>query len=230
MTSDEPAAEPPSAQGRSGPGADIPFMVGWLARENGAGKLSVLDQRFDAASLSVLRVSARACAARAGMPAGRVTDIVIALHEVAANAVRHGAGSGRLRMWDHLGALYCLVDDDGPAAAGAGVADSAGQNLADRWPYEPGHGLWVARQVADQMAIRSDASGTRVIIIFTLPAIPESLGAATGRPGLPPSAMKPYSLPGAWRLIVIPGGRHGRVHRPGPRITRTNGRRRCGGS
>lgn len=165
MTSDTPPAQPD-----------------WRPPEDAAAP-SVLDQCFDANSLAALRAAAHACAARAGIPAERTTDIVIALHELAANAVRHGAGSGRLRVWHRVDALYCRVDDVGPAAAvgspGTGCGDigteetgSVGQNLADRWPYEPGHGLWLARQVADQMSLRSDSSGTRVVITFSLHTIP----------------------------------------------------------
>ncbi len=161
MTSDEPPAQP-----------------GWLQGE--AAARYVLDQCFDASSLSALRTAAQACVVQAGMPAERATDIVIALHELAANAVRHGAGSGRLRIWDRIGALYCRVDDDGEAAtrsqghggAGTDGAGSAGQNLADSWPREPGHGLWLARQVADQMTLRSDSRGTIAAITFVMPVIP----------------------------------------------------------
>ena len=160
MTSDTPPAQPD-----------------WRPPEDAAAP-SVLDQCFDANSLAALRAAAHACAARAGIPAERTTDIVIALHELAANAVRHGAGSGRLRIWDRVGALYCRVDDGGPAAtrpaaARGGDADGgAGQNLADRWPRESGHGLWLARQVADQLTLRSDSRGTMAVITFSTPAIP----------------------------------------------------------
>ena len=72
----------------------------------------------------------------------------------------------------------CRVDDDGPAATLPGAARSdartdgaAGQNLADRWPREPGHGLWLARQVADQMMLRCDSHGTSAVITFSVPAI-----------------------------------------------------------
>jgi len=158
MTSDEPTAQP-----------------GWQTQDE-ASAPSVLDQCFDASSLSALRTATQACAAQAKMPAERATDVVIALHELAANAVRHGAGSGRLRIWDHIGALYCRVDDDGPAAALPGAADTctdgvAGQNLADGWPREPGHGLWLARQVADQLTLRCDSRGTSAVITFSVPAI-----------------------------------------------------------
>ena len=106
MASDEPPAWPP----RGDPGLDRAVLA-----QDEAGAPSVLDQGFDATSLSALRVSMQACAAQAGMSADRATDVVIALHELAANAVRHGAGSGRLRVWDRVGVLYRRVDDVGPA-------------------------------------------------------------------------------------------------------------------
>ncbi len=181
MTSDEPADQASPARGGTGAGVDGLVLAAWLAQETVTP--SLLDQSFDAASLSALRTSTRACAARAGMPADRAADIMIALHELAANAVRHGAGSGRLRIWDHVGALYCRVDDDGPAAAVAapggdhgngarGTPGSAEQNLAEHWPYQAGHGLWLARQVADQIRLCSDSSGTRAVIAFGLPGTP----------------------------------------------------------
>lgn len=167
MTSDEP-----------------PAQQGWRPQDEAAAP-AVLDQCFDAGSLSALRASTQACAAQAGMPAERATDLVIALHELAANAVRHGAGSGRLRIWDHAGALYCRVDDDGSADGPPGPigAGSASQNLADRWPREPGHGLWLARQVADQLTLHADSHGTSAVITFSLPAIADPLGAAVNLRG-----------------------------------------------
>ena len=150
MTSDEPPTQPGRPQ-------------------DAAAARYVLDQCFDASSLSALRTATQACAAKAGMSEERATDIVIALHELAANAVRHGAGSGRLRIWDQASTLYCRIDDDGPADAGSG--DAGGTILADRWPREPGHGLWLARQVADQMTLRCDARGTSAVITFSRPAI-----------------------------------------------------------
>ena len=122
MTSDEP-----------------PAQRGWRPQDEAAAP-SVLDQCFDAGSLSALRASTQACAAQAGMPAERATDFVIALHELAANAVRHGAGSGRLRIWDHAGALYCRVDDDGSAAEPPGTigAGSPARTSPTAGPASPG--------------------------------------------------------------------------------------------
>lgn len=82
-----------------------------------------------------------------------------AVHELAANAVRHGAGSGRLVMLATAGALRCLVSDAGPEAG--------------PWPVRQGHGLWIARAVADQLAVSSGLRGSRG---------PGSETAAPGRP------------------------------------------------
>src|SRR5580658_7633829 len=65
----------------------------------GGGNPSVIDQVFDAGSLYALRSAVAAHAADAGLPEGRIEDLVLAVHELAANAVRHGAGQGRLRAW-----------------------------------------------------------------------------------------------------------------------------------
>src|ERR1700735_559198 len=69
----------------------------------------ILDQAFDADSLYALRAAVAAHATQAGLPPGRADDLVIAVHELAANAGRHGAAPGRrpghpaLRLVRHRG-------------------------------------------------------------------------------------------------------------------------------
>jgi serine/threonine-protein kinase RsbW len=122
---------------------------------------SSLDQPFDPGALLVLRGAVEACARRAGIPEDRVADVVLAVHELMANAIRHGAGKGRLRVWRVPGALRCQVDDEGAPAQ----APPAGS-----WPVRQGHGLWVVRQIADQMEVLPGPGGTRAIIAFAVPA------------------------------------------------------------
>jgi anti-sigma regulatory factor (Ser/Thr protein kinase) len=136
-----------------------------------------LDQAFDSGTLYALRAAVQAHAIQAGLPESRSDDLVIAVHELAANAVRHGAGAGRLRMWERDGALHCQVDDSGSPAPGgdAGPAQSAqsaqsarpGGNVADRWPFLPGHGLWLVRLVADQISVFSGPDGTCATVVFS---------------------------------------------------------------
>jgi anti-sigma regulatory factor (Ser/Thr protein kinase) len=122
-----------------------------------------LDQPFDPGSLLELRRAVQAHVREAGMPEERQMDVVLAVHELMANAIRHGAGKGRLRIWEAADALHCQVDDDG-------VTPPIDRNQP--WPVRHGHGLWVVRQVADQMEITTGPAGTRATIAFALPSGP----------------------------------------------------------
>lgn len=122
--------------------------------------IAVLDQVFDRESLYALRAAVAAHAAEAGLARQRVYDVVTAAHELAANAVRHGAGHGRLRLWADDRSLHCEVSDDGPADQ-----DPTGPYAA-AWHREHGHGLWIIDQVADQVTLDRDPAGTTVNITF----------------------------------------------------------------
>jgi len=132
----------------------------------------VLDLAFDSGTLSLLRAKVQAQADQAGFPADRATDVVLALHELAANAVRHGAGAGRLRIWRQASAWLCQVEDGDPLPSGDPAAAGHAPRLAmmNGWQAVPGHGLWVVRQVADQLQVRSGPDGTRATVTFGLPS------------------------------------------------------------
>ena len=127
----------------------------------------VIDQVFDADSLYALRSAVAAHGADAGLPEGRVGDLVLAVHELAANAVRHGAGHGRLRAWRTDSSLRCEVTDDGAPRA-AGASEGGTESGDARWRVESGHGLWLIRQVADRTSWRTGPSGTVAAVSFTL--------------------------------------------------------------
>jgi anti-sigma regulatory factor (Ser/Thr protein kinase) len=133
----------------------------------------LLDQEFDSGTLYALRAAVQAHAGQAGLSEDRVGEVVLAIHELAANAIAHGAGHGRLRMWERGDALSCEVVDAGPVGAGrpTGPPDSppGPSEAADPWPTTDGHGLWLVRQVADQLDLRSGPRGTRAMVIFALP-------------------------------------------------------------
>jgi anti-sigma regulatory factor (Ser/Thr protein kinase) len=163
----------------------------------------ILDQEFDSGTLYALRSAVQAHADLAGLPEDRASEVVLAVHELAANAIAHGAGHGRLRIWDLADALSCEVVDAGRAGGPAEVRgpdavggpdgvrgpdavggpdgvrgpdtvrgpDAVGGSWAvtDPWPVENGHGLWLVRQVADQLDLRSGPRGTRAVVTFALP-------------------------------------------------------------
>ena len=137
----------------------------------------LLDPEFDSGTLYALRAAVQAHVGQAGLPEDRVGEVVLAIHELAANAIAHGAGHGRLRMWERAGALSCEIVDAGPVGAGPPTGPSLGgagrptgpSEAADPWPAANGHGLWLVRQVADQLDLRSGPRGTRAVVTFALP-------------------------------------------------------------
>ena len=149
----------------------------WPEPAGGNDAPPVLDLRFDSDKLHSARAQVRACASHAGFGADEAEGVVLAVHELAANAVRHGGGAGRLRVWNLAGALYCQVDDGDlpmssrPGGDDDGIAVVKPSGSPDRasvnsLPCEHGHGLWVVQQVADQMQSLSGPAGTSVLVRF----------------------------------------------------------------
>jgi anti-sigma regulatory factor (Ser/Thr protein kinase) len=143
------------------------------SREEGAGSRPLsgspsrpvpLEQDFDDGSLYALRSAVAAHAAAAGLPPDRVYDVVAVAHELAANAIRHGAGRGHLRLEAVDGVLTCQVRDDGPASG----RDSSPAAGTGRWPAEHSHGLWLIEQLADKFTIDRGPGGTAATAAFTL--------------------------------------------------------------
>jgi anti-sigma regulatory factor (Ser/Thr protein kinase) len=150
----------------------------------GDGVTPDLDLAFASGSLHELRAEVLAQACGAGLSESRAMDVVLAVHELAANSVCHGAGTGRLRMWQLTRTLCCLVDDGDPPASGdsAGrpggrIGPAVSETGASRptptssWPSVRGHGLWVVQHVADHMHVVSGPGGTRVRLTFDLPLV-----------------------------------------------------------
>jgi anti-sigma regulatory factor (Ser/Thr protein kinase) len=108
------------------------------------------------------RAAVAAHTAAAGLPRQRVYDVVTVAHELAANAIRHGAGHGRLRLWADGRSLHCQVRDDGPADQDASRLNAAA------WNREHGHGLWLIDQVADQVSLDRNPAGSSVTVAFII--------------------------------------------------------------
>jgi anti-sigma regulatory factor (Ser/Thr protein kinase) len=129
-----------------------------------------LEQYFDSRSLHTLRSAVAAHAAAAGLARQRVYDVTAAAHELAANTVRHGSGHGRLLLWIDKAFLYCQVSDDGTDAR----ASSQLPTDPASWQANPGHGLWLIGQLADELTINRGPAGVTAIVAFAItPAIGE---------------------------------------------------------
>jgi anti-sigma regulatory factor (Ser/Thr protein kinase) len=110
-------------------------------------------------SLTAVRAFTAAQAHRAGLPPHRVSDLVIAVAELAANTLAHTRGSGTVTFWVTDDEIVCQVQDQGqitdPLAGKVRPAPDASGG---------GRGLWLVHQVCDQVEIRSGKAGTTVRI------------------------------------------------------------------
>ena len=117
---------------------------------------------FGADELHEVRKLVTSHAGAAGLDPERVWELGLAVHEVATNSVKHGGGSGSLRVWFETGSLVCEVRDTG----------RLDDPLAGRHrpvPTEPdGRGLWMANQLCDLVQVRSTAHGTVVRMVAWL--------------------------------------------------------------
>jgi anti-sigma regulatory factor (Ser/Thr protein kinase) len=94
-------------------------------------------------------------ARRAGLGAERTVDLVLAVHETAANTISHTTGGGVLHVWHTPEEIACQVHDQGE------ITDP----LAGRVRYGPddhGHGLWLVNRVCDLVELRTGPAGTTV--------------------------------------------------------------------
>jgi anti-sigma regulatory factor (Ser/Thr protein kinase) len=114
-----------------------------------------LDVRFDGPGLTLLRFTVAAHAAELA-PEDTAEEVVLVAHELATNAIRHGGGRGRLRLWRAHGHVCCQVIDGGPGL----VDPSAGTRPPT--PSTPGgRGLWITRQLSE-LTIETSSTGTTV--------------------------------------------------------------------
>jgi anti-sigma regulatory factor (Ser/Thr protein kinase) len=103
-------------------------------------------------------------ASDAGLTDLRLYNFVVAASEIMTNALQHGGGVGDVRVWVDEGNLYCEVVDRGPGMPGGRVN---GFHRPDPGMIR-GRGLWLARQICDQVDVQTGSSGTTVRLRYHL--------------------------------------------------------------
>lgn len=129
----------------------------------GVDETPALDQPFDEDGLFSLRSAVAAHTADLGAGA-IVDDAVLVAHELSSNAVRHGGGTGRLRLWRTGVDLHIRVHD-----SGGGLPDPAQAGMTRPSPSVPGgRGLWIVRHLAAAMHIEQAPDGMTITATLSL--------------------------------------------------------------
>jgi anti-sigma regulatory factor (Ser/Thr protein kinase) len=115
--------------------------------------------------LAAVRALVYRYAKQAGLPEHRALDLVLAVSEVAANTVRHAKSPGSLKIWYDTEEIICQIKDEGT------IRDPLAGQRRPSMDTAGGHGLWIVRQVCDDVETRSDETGTTVRLHMRLPRL-----------------------------------------------------------
>jgi anti-sigma regulatory factor (Ser/Thr protein kinase) len=109
---------------------------------------------FGLDDLSRLRTLVTGCAAAAGLERPKVTDLILAVNEVATNSLKHAEAPGRMRVWAEPDGIACQLEDPGH------IADPLVGRRRPAPSVEGGLGLWMVNQLCDLVEVRTSARGT----------------------------------------------------------------------
>lgn len=115
----------------------------------------VLSRSIDIGLGSIRELTASAARA-AGLDEGRSQDLVLAVDEAATNALVHGRGPARLRMWREDRELICEISDRGR------LTEPLAGRRRPRPNWTHGRGVWMMNQLCDLVELRPMPDGTVV--------------------------------------------------------------------
>jgi anti-sigma regulatory factor (Ser/Thr protein kinase) len=97
-----------------------------------------------------------------GLTEDQISNLIVAINEIAANTIEHTTSSGRIAAWREDGLFVCQVDDGG----------RLGDPLAGYVPPGPdadrGRGLVLVNQLCDLVRVHAGADGTTIRVHMSL--------------------------------------------------------------
>lgn len=121
--------------------------------EHGRPRLDV----HDPDDLAALRAAVEQALRGDGMPRQAVQGFLLAVSEITTNAMIHGSGPVRVRLWSGGGRALCAVHDGGPC-----FDPYSGYVPSERAVGTGGMGLWLARQMSDDLTVDGSDGGCTV--------------------------------------------------------------------
>ncbi|MEU8800571.1 sensor histidine kinase [Spirillospora sp. NPDC048819] len=118
---------------------------------------SAASMQIEPTGLHAVRDFVAQHAQRHHMAAKPLRDLIVAVTEVASNAIRHGTAPITVKVWTADGGLFCEVVD-----AGQWHPDALVGYLPPRSAADPGFGLWGVRMLCDVVNVRATSEGTTV--------------------------------------------------------------------
>jgi anti-sigma regulatory factor (Ser/Thr protein kinase) len=111
---------------------------------------------FEAGEILSLRAAVSDLGRQSGLVGDRLDALVLSVHELVVNSIRHGGGEGVLTGWRSGTSVVVEVSDRGH------LADPLAGSVAPPGNSIFGRGLWIANQLCDLLQICSSAAGTSV--------------------------------------------------------------------
>jgi anti-sigma regulatory factor (Ser/Thr protein kinase) len=114
------------------------------------------EMAFDIGTIMALRRFVTTAAVARGVDTGRIGELTVSASEIATNAIVHGQGGGRVRIWTDDDHLVCEITGTGQ------ITDPLVGRIRPIAGQRHGYGVWLANQFCDLVQIRSAARGTTV--------------------------------------------------------------------
>jgi anti-sigma regulatory factor (Ser/Thr protein kinase) len=131
----------------------------------------------DLYTLATVRRFVTEHAQRAGLTDERIVDLIIAITELAENAVEHGGGTGQLAIWSEENQLVCQLTDSGylndPLAGRIPVTDHSRAG---------GRGLLLVNQLCDLVRVHTSFAGTRTRVYLRRQRVAEPVSSMSAGP------------------------------------------------
>jgi anti-sigma regulatory factor (Ser/Thr protein kinase) len=122
----------------------------------------LIETGFRLAELPRMRSLIESTAIAAGLTPSRAEEAVLAVNEVATNALLHGGPPAALRVWVDDEELTYEISD-----RGTGIEDVLAGAQRPSATQIGGRGLWITRQLCDDVEITNDEGCTVTLRVAT---------------------------------------------------------------